>query len=185
VQDHRIGRRYGKALFETALKYDVVASVEDDLSGIVNLLENDKQFREFVLSPFTSRDEKLVILDRIFSDRITAITMQMLRIMLKKRREFEIPSVRDEYVALRRAHDRIVHVKVTSAEMMPQDQRDALLAKLTSVLDMAIEAEFDIDPLLIGGVKVAYENNILDGTARGSLRRLREKLKYDLLKRLT
>jgi F-type H+-transporting ATPase subunit delta len=38
------------------------------------------------------------------------------------------------------------------------------------------------DASLIGGVKVAYENFVLDGTARGALNKMREKLRYDLLK---
>jgi hypothetical protein len=31
-------------------------------------------------------------------------------------------------------------------------------------------------------VKIAYENFVLDGTARGTLGKLRERLRYELLK---
>lgn len=184
MRDHRIGRRYATALFETALKYDMVKSVEDDLAGIDALLENDPEFRNFLIAPYTSREEKIGILDRMFSDRITALTMQALRVLLEKRREAEIPAVREEYVAMRRKHEGATYVHVTSAEKLDDEQRTALLAKLTTVLARTIEADFDIDPLMIGGLRVAYEGNVMDGTARGSLIKLRERLKYDLLKRI-
>jgi F-type H+-transporting ATPase subunit delta len=184
MRDHRIGRRYAQALFETALKYDMVRSVEDDLAGIAALLDKDPEFSDFLVAPYTSREEKIGILDRMFSDRITALTMQTLRVLLVKRREAEIASVRDEYVALRRAHEGAVYVHVTSAEMMDDEQRAALLAKLNGSLGKNVEADFDIDPLMIGGVRVAYDGNVIDGTARGSLIKLREHLTYDLLKRV-
>lgn len=184
MQDNRVARRYAQALFETALKYDVVNSVESDLLAIDNLLYNDPEFRQFVTAPYTSRDEKMAILDRVFSDRITALTMQVLRVMLEKRREAEIPQVRREFVTLRREHEGVVHVTVTSAEVMPDDQRLALVARVGELLGKKIEPDYEVDPSLIGGVRVAYENYVLDGSARGALSKLRERLKYDLLKRL-
>jgi len=184
VQDNRVARRYAKALFDTALKYEVVDSVESDLVGINSLLDNNVSFREFLTAPYTSRDEKMAIIDRVFSDRITALTMQVLRVMLEKRRETEIAHVREEFVTLRRAHEGVVHAVVTSAEVMPEDQRLALVARVGELLGKRIEPEFKVDPALIGGVRVAYENYILDGSARGALSKLRERLKYDLLKRL-
>jgi F-type H+-transporting ATPase subunit delta len=182
VQDNRVGRRYAQALFSAATNLDVVQSVEDDLRAINGLLENDEQFRHFILAPYTSRDEKVKIAERIFSDRVTALTMQVLRVMLDKRREAEIPGVYREYVTLRRAAQGVVHVTVTSAEEMSADQRTRLLAKLQTELQSTVEADFRIDPRLVGGVRVAYGNTVLDGSVRGALNRLRERLKYDLLK---
>ena len=97
MEDLRVGRRYALALFETAHKFDVIASVEEDLNAIVALLERDDEFTSFLVSPYTSRDEKLQIIDKLFSDRITALTMQLLRLMLEKRRETDIIHVRAAY----------------------------------------------------------------------------------------
>lgn len=184
MHDKRIGRRYAKALFSTALKHDVVDSVEGDLAGISALLKNDARFRNFLLAPYMGREEKMKIIDRIFSDRITALTMRVLRLVLEKRREAELPSILSEFETLRREHDGIVYIKVTTSESIPDDQKANLLSKLSVVLGKKIEPEFDIDPKLIGGLRVAYENNIIDGSAKGTLGRMRERLRYDLLKRL-
>lgn len=185
MEDLRIARRYALALFETAQKYDVVASVEDDLALINSLLKSDPTFGDFLEAPYTSRDEKVHLIERVFSDRVTALTMQVVRVMLEKRRESEIPNVRDEYISLRREAEGVVHVTITTTEPLAQDLRDNLIAKLSTVLGgRNVEAEFELDPKLIGGVRVAYENYVMDGSAIGALSKLRERLKYDLLKRI-
>jgi F-type H+-transporting ATPase subunit delta len=182
LHDARIGKRYAQALFTTAQRYEVVEAVEDDLNAIVNLMAKDRGFRDFVLAPYTSREEKVKIIERIFSDRITALTMQVLRVMLEKRREGEIEAVRDEFVELRRQATQTIHVTVSSAEGLDDGQRRALIAKIESTTGKRVEADFAVEPNLIGGIKVAYENFVLDGTLKGGLARLRDTLKHDLLK---
>jgi len=182
VADHKVARRYSQALFATALKFDVVTSVEDDLNGIVALLENDEQFREFMFSPHAGRDEKIAIIDKLFSDRVTALTMQALRLILVKRREDELSGIRDEFVTLRRQNQGVIFATVTSAFEIDAEQKKALVAKLEKTIGKTIEAEFKVEHHLIGGIRVAYGNYVLDGSIRGALSNLRDKLRHDLLK---
>jgi F-type H+-transporting ATPase subunit delta len=182
VEDNRVGRRYAQALFTAATNLNVVQSVEDDLGAIVGIMENDERFRHFLLAPFTSRDEKIQVADKVFSDRVTALTMQVLRVMLTKRREDELPAVYREFVTLRREAQGVVHVVVTSVTELDADQRDRLIAKLRQQLNTQVEADYKVDPRIVGGVRVAFGNSVLDGSVRGALNRLRERIKYDLLK---
>ncbi|MBI1756840.1 MAG: ATP synthase F1 subunit delta [Fimbriimonas ginsengisoli] len=181
MQDRRVARRYAAALFATALRYDVVKSVEEDLAGIVGLLSHDKGFRGFLLSPYVGREEKLKIAEKLFSDRVTALTMQALRLMLEKRREGEVEALREEFVTLRRRHDGVIFATVSSAEALDKDQQKQVVAKVGLITGKAIEPHFLVDPRLIGGVKVAFENIVLDGTLRGSLNLLGDRLRHDVL----
>lgn len=182
--DARVGKRYAQALFGTAQRFDVVDAVEADLNSIVGIMEKDRSFRDFILAPYTSRDEKVKIIERIFSDRITALTMQVLRVMLEKRREAELEAVRDEFVNLRRAANATIFVTVTSAEPLDESQRKALINKVQATTGKQIEAEYHVDASLIGGAKVTFDNYVLDGTVKGALAHLRDKLKHDLLKQV-
>ena len=182
MADHRVSRRYAQALYITAAKHDTVLSVEDDLNAIVGLMNSNETFKEFIVAPYTGRDEKIATLERIFSDRITALTMQVLRVMLNKRREDEIEGVRNEFVKLRRENGGVIFAVVTTSEVLTDDQKSALSKKLEKVLGKKIEAEYKLDTNLIGGIRVAYGNYILDGSVRGTLSSLRDKLRHDLLK---
>jgi F-type H+-transporting ATPase subunit delta len=182
VTDRRVAKRYARALFATALKYDIVDSVESDLDAIVNIMRRDERFRHFLLSPEVGREEKVQIAYKLFSDRVTAVTLQALRLVLDKRRETEMETIREEFAILRRQHGEVVYVKVTTSEELPDEQRKQLEAKLQQSTGKRIEAEYAVDSKLIGGIRVAYGDYVLDGSIRGSLRRLSDVLKYDLLK---
>ncbi|MHB8634926.1 MAG: ATP synthase F1 subunit delta [Fimbriimonadaceae bacterium] len=177
-----VAKRYAQALFSTAQRHDVIASVEADLAAIVNLLTNDPAFRDFLFSPKVSRDDKARIIDKLFSDRVTIITLYMLRLLLTKRREGEIEGIREEYEALRRGHAKAVLVTFSSAEELPEDQRKKLVEKTKTLTGRVVEPSFVVEPALIGGVKIEYEDFMLDGTVRGNLAKLRERLRYDLFK---
>ena len=180
--DARVSKRYAKALFQAASKGNVIDSVETDMNAIANLLETHSEFRGFLRNPRISRDDKTAIAEKLFSDRITSLTMSLLRVLLAKRRENEFEGIREEYVQMRRAQGAVVYVLVTSATELEAAQKDAILAKIASQSGKRVEADFKIDASLIGGVKVAVGDYVLDGSVRGSLNRLRDKLKYDLLK---
>ena len=182
MEDTRVARRYATALFQTAQRYDVVQAVEEDLGAFERLVENDSQFRHFFIAPYTSRQQKIEIVDKIFNDRITALTLQLIKVMLEKGRERELRSVLSEFQRLRREHADIVHVTVTSAAELDATQRKQLINRLELKLGKKLEADFDIDHRLIGGVKVAYGSYVLDGTVRGALSRLQDTLRHDVLK---
>lgn len=182
MHDIRVAKRYAQALFQTALKYNIISSVEDDLGGIVSLLINNRKFRTLIMSPEVSREEKLKFIDRLFSDRITATTMSALRLLLEKNREMEIEWVQREFVRLRRKHENVLFATITSSEALEPDQRQKLVAKFEQLTGMRLEPEYRIDPHLLGGVRIAYDNYVLDGSLRGELRRLRERLLHDVLK---
>jgi len=182
VTDARVANRYARALFSASLKENIAESVETDLNLISDVTRNSDQFRNFLANPNHSRDEKLGIFVRVFSDRTTALTMSLLRLLLKKRREDLLEFVRLEFVRLRREHDRVVYAVVVSAMELSDDQKKRLIDKIASATERKIEAEFEIDPKMIGGVKVTYDNYALDGTSRGQLNRMKSNILYDLLK---
>jgi len=182
VQDARIGRRYAQALFNAAKAHKMVSAVEDDLSGIANLVRDDAKFRYFLIAPFNNAEEKKAVLQNVLGDRVTALTMQVLRVMLDKGRESEFESVSAEFSRLRREAADIEFATVTSAYALEPQQKDAIIAGLEKRLGKTVEAQFSVDPRVIGGVRVAYGNFVLDGSARGHLNRLRERLHHDVLK---
>ena len=180
--DARAAKRYAKALFQAASKADVIDSVESDLNAIANLLETHEQFRGFLHNPRISRDDKTAIAERLFSDRITSLTMSLMRLLLAKRRENEFEGIREEYVQMRRAQGAVVYVIVTSAAELDRAQKDAIISKIAAQSGKKVEADYRVDAHLIGGVKVAVGDYVLDGSVRGSLNRLRDLLKSDVLK---
>src|SRR5688572_12728494 len=104
--DQRVAKRYARALFNAARQLDVI------------------------LSPRIGRDEKLRIAESLFSDRITALTMQALRLLLEKRRETELEGVREQFSILRRQEGNVLYTVVTTVEPLSEDEKKRLMDKL-------------------------------------------------------
>lgn len=182
MQDRKVAKRYARALYAEATKEKVVDVVESDLAAISNLLENGTEFHNFLMTPHVAREEKIRIADKLFSDRITALTMHFVRLLLEKRREAEFETIREEYVALRREHSNVLYAEVISARPLDAKFKDSIEKMLASKTGKQVEAVFDVEPSLIGGIKVVYGNYVLDGSVKGSLERLRDSLRHDVLK---
>lgn len=180
--DSRIGRRYAQALFSVARQHGMVRGVEDDLNSLVTLYDTDENFRELLILPQNSREEKVQKLEKLFGDRATALTMQVLRLMVEKGRESSLHNLHDEFVRLRRSDEGVLYAEISSADQLSPEEKQALVTKLQSTLGKTIEPTFSVNPALMGGVRVEYDNFVLDGSVRGALNRMREHLRLNVLK---
>ncbi len=180
--DARVAGRYARALFSVAVKDDILASVEDDLNAISSILHRDQAFHQFLYRPDHPREEKIALIEKVFSDRVTALTMGMFRLLLNKRREVEFELLRLEFQRLRRDHENVIFAQVASARPLSESERQSIEAKLSTSSKRRVEAEYSVEPSLMGGVRVSFGNYVLDGSVKGSLSRLKETLIHDLLK---
>lgn len=182
MADARVARRYALALFQVAQANDSVRAVEEDFAGIAGLIQTNEAFRGFLNAPYESREEKVGRIERLFGDRATSLTLQTLKVLLEKGRETEIVEIYNQFVELRREHEGIVYASVTSATVLSPEEKERVVKSVESNIGKRVEPQFHVDPTLLGGVRVAYDSYVLDGTVRGALSKLREQLRLEVLK---
>lgn len=180
--DGRVAKRYARAFFSAARAEGMVAAMDADLRSVADALHTSAAFRDFMARPSTSEADKLAMFDKVFGDRITSMTHQAVRLVIEKRRDEYLTAISKEFSDLRRHDELVTRAVVTTADTLGQVERDKIVAKLEADLGRKVEAEFDTDASLIGGVRIVYDNYILDGSVRGQLDKLRDKILYDVLK---
>jgi len=182
MTDARVAKRYARALFSAAKKMGIVQSIEDDLNLIGHVSATSPAFRAFLNNPSASKDTKSDVFTKAFADRVTATTMSFLRLLLDKGREDSLEFVRFAYADLRRADEGVLQAVFSTTIELSEAEKRKLVDKLTRASSKTIEAKFEIDPTLVGGIRVAYNNYVLDGSVRGAIDRLKDRLIYDVLK---
>ena len=171
-----ITRRYAGALFEAAKSEDAVDRVESDLGLIAFSLENAPRLREVMVHPLIPAARKKEIAAEVFDGRVQEVTLHFLDLVIDKRREGILEEVEPEYVRLANEFRNVVPVRVTSAVPLTADEQSGLRKKLEKLTGKMVELQLAEDPELIGGLVVQIGDTVIDGSVRGYLASLREKL---------
>ena len=182
MADIRISRRYATALFHAAQKENSIEEAGQDLAAISDLLEARPELGSFLASPIVDRAKKLSVIEKVFADRARPITMRLLRLLVDKGRESALEGVRGEFERIVQDFHRTLHVEIASAVPLGETEVRNIVDRVTAQTGKTIIAKTSVNPDLIGGVQVTYGNSILDGSVRGTLKRLRERLFIDVLK---
>ncbi|MCG9895268.1 MAG: ATP synthase F1 subunit delta [Fimbriimonadaceae bacterium] len=180
--DTRAAKRYARALFSASAKEGVVARVDDDLKSFVAALNGNASFKEFFTSPIQAAGDKTALIQKVFGAEMHPLALGLVRLAVEKGRDADLTFIQLEFSELRRQSEKIVKAVVESAQELADDQRGAIVSRVAEVTGRTVEAEFRLNPDLIGGVKVYYDDYVLDGTVRGHLDRLRERFYRDALK---
>jgi len=172
----KLARRYAKAFFEFSQEQDKLEDVIKDIRLIESVLSENKEFRTIICSPIIRSDKKIAILNEIFQSQIDTISLRYLTLILKKGRECELDLICDEYDKLYKKFKRIVTLTIQSAEILGKEMVETIRQKVKSYLEMEIEIVEQINPKLIGGIRLRFNDYLVDASVQGYMDRLRRQL---------
>lgn len=181
--DVRVARRYARALFEVALNQQRLQQTADDLNALRGAMERFSELRTFFYSPLIPRDRKIARLREAFSGQVQPHTLRLLELLVEKRREKFLEAVCHEFQRLQEAHQGVVRATIESAVPLTTDEQNALVQKLEQSTGKRIIPTFEVNPELIGGVRVQMGDYQIDGTLRGALDRLRDHIMLEIERR--
>jgi F-type H+-transporting ATPase subunit delta len=171
-----LARRYAAALFEAARGSNTVDSVESDLGLITYSLDAAPRLREMLVHPLIPAARKKELVSEIFKGKIQDVTLDFLFLLVDKQREEIVAEVETEYVNLANDYRKIATVQVTSAVPLTADEQAQLREKLGKFTGKTVELELSENLELIGGLIVQIGDTVIDGSVKGYLAGLREKL---------
>ncbi len=181
--DIRVARRYARALFEVALKQNLLQPTADDLAALRTLLEQSAELRAFFYSPLIPRDRKTQRLREALQAQVQPHTLRLLELLIEKRREKFLEAVCEEFRKLQEAHQGVVRATIESATPLTEAEQNGIVQKLQQSTGKTIIPTFEVNPDLIGGVRVQMGDYQIDGTLRGALDRLRDHITLEIERR--
>ncbi len=174
--DLRAARRYATALFATAQKQNTLTAIETDLATVLGLMHDTPALANLWSSQVVPGGRKRDLISKVLGESVTPLTLSFLRLLIDKRREDILEPVRDEFHRLTDAANHLLRVEATFAVQPTPTETQSLVSSLETRTGEHVELKVLIDPAILGGVVVRMNDNILDGSVRGTLERLREQL---------
>jgi F-type H+-transporting ATPase subunit delta len=170
--------RYAQAFADVVFEAHLNAKdVQRQLGDFEAAWKESRDLRDFFLDPSFPVEQKVELLDKLNAKLgMAQETRNFIAVMIRHNR---MAGFEEVVVEFRRELNRrlgIHEAKVTSARSLDEAERRELEKQIAGLTGGQVEAQYDVDPALLGGVVVQTGSTVYDGSVRGRLDRLREEL---------
>lgn len=170
-----IARPYAEAAFELAKAGGALTAWQEALARLA-AASRDPAMRECMADPRLSS----ATLTELFlgaAGELTPEQCNFLSILVDNRRLEVLPEISALFNELKNAVDGTREALVTSAFPITDGQLGKLVSDLERRFGCRIKATVQVDPELIGGVRIALGDQVIDASVRGKLNAMAVSLK--------
>jgi len=169
--------QYANALADVVLQQGAAEPTRKQLEDFEAAYAESAELRNFMASPSVSREAKHGVIEKLAA-RLGAsrIIRNFLFVIVDNQRTHLLPEITASFEEVLRQRQGIAEAEISSAAPLNDSQKTALLRNLENVTGKKIQANYSLDPTLLGGAVVRIGDTIYDGSVRNQLNRLRARL---------
>lgn len=172
----KIPVRYAKAFISGAEEKGIMDSVRVDMENFLELIKNVPDLTHLLQSPVIGPAKKLEILSAVFTGKVQSLTLSFFRLVIEKKREEHLPGMARMYIDLYKQAKGIKIANLKTAVPIEKETRDELIRMIRKTFDSEIELHEEIDKDLIGGFILQVEDQQLDASITGQLKKIKREL---------
>lgn len=135
------------------------------------------EMRECIGNPRYSRQQLASLCLDVAGQGLSTDQQNFVRLLVDNDRLVVLPEIAALYEELRNAHEGVKDALITSAFPIADAALAILVADLERKFDCKINATVTLDPQLIGGVRIAVGDEVIDASVRGKLAAMATALK--------
>ncbi len=150
----------------------------EEAKAVAAALEDSPQLFKLMAHPKIVKEEKIKLIEEIFSEKASAELVGLLRMLVDKEHFEEVPQVLDYFINRVKELKNIGTAYVTTAMELTGEQRAAVEGRLLDTTRyVQFEMHYAVDSSLIGGIVIRIGDRVVDGSVRTKL--------YDLTRELS
>jgi F-type H+-transporting ATPase subunit delta len=173
MSDPRINA-YAEAVLAVALGEGQLNQVEGELFRFGQVFESSDELRTTLSDQHLPVERRTQIVEDILEGKVSTATRSLVSMIVANGRAADLPAIIKQ-VTHRSASGRGEAVaEVRSAVALSDDQQNRLAEKLSATTGLQVTVRNVIDPSVVGGVVTTIGDDVLDGSVRTRLNRLRE-----------
>ena len=171
-----IARPYAEAVFRLA---DADGRLAEWSANLANLAQvaGDERVQRAIGDPKHSAATVAGMFIAVLSGRLSADAENFVRVLAENDRLSVLGEIRAQFEALKHAREGVVETRIESAFPLDGAQLADLVARIEKHTGRKVKASVAVNPDLIGGVRVAIGDKVIDASARAQLAALESALK--------
>jgi F-type H+-transporting ATPase subunit delta len=166
-----IARPYAEALFQVAGKGDLKQASEQ-LDAIAAVAAN-AQMRQYADNPKATVDQVFDVITSVVKSPLSDATRNLLRAVIDNGRLAALPEVATQFHALVSERSGVSEATVYSAFPIDAAQLSAVVTSLEKRFGRKLTASVQIEPELIGGIRVVVGDEVLDTSVKARLEQMK------------
>lgn len=174
MNNSKINLRYATALYEFAVERNQVEQTYHDVQLLADICKSNRDLRLFLKSPVIHPDKKIKVLANLLHDKINVVTRTFIEILIRKRREENLPGIANSFIEIYREAKNIKVAEVTTANPLDTELKKDLIDILEKQTNSQIILEEVVDPDIIGGLIVKLEGVKFDDSIRKKVLALKQ-----------
>lgn len=176
VKNIKAAKRYSSAIFKSAVDFDVLDKVYNDLLFAKETINLNPQLKEFLLNPVISKLDKKDVLTKLFSQHIDKTTKDFLFVLTDNGRLDILTEVLNQFVRKYNDKNNIVKPQIISAVDLDEKQKSKLIEKLEKKLQKRVIPEYLVDKDIMGGLIVEIDDKTIDCSLKTKFYNMKQQL---------
>ena len=163
-------------LFNVADQNNDIDKVRAALKKLNHIVLESGQFRALVQSKKIKGKSKVEILNSVLGKLSHPLVSEVVSYLKGSSAANELKEISTFFESMYGKKSNTVKVKGTVARKMSNQQIESFKASLDEILGKKTKLSIEVDPGLIGGIKLRIDNTFLDASIHNQLQTLRTKL---------
>jgi F-type H+-transporting ATPase subunit delta len=171
-----IARPYADAAFKLARGADALGPWAEALERLA-AIATDPAMRECIGDPKLTNDQLHGLFVEVAGASLSPDQQNFVRILVENERLQVLPEICELFVELKNEHEGVKEAYITSAFAIDDKTLARLKTELEARFKAKLEVQVHLDPELIGGVRIAVGDEVIDASVRGKLANMAAALK--------
>ena len=172
-----LARPYAKAIFSAALDTSKQDEVAQDLSTL-SLISQTKEVTSLIENPELSKDKIAETIISLLTNEIGDISIKMIGLLAENKRLNLIAAICSSYQELLEEHNKTSSIVVNVANQPSEQNKTAIVEKLSTSYGEGSIIEFSEDSSIMGGLSIKIGDETLDLSIRGKVKKLVNQLNF-------
>lgn len=172
-----VSKTYGDALFELALEENKLDILFEESKVIKEVFQSNSELIKLLNHPKIDKDEKIKVIENIFSDRASKDFVGFLTIVVKKERQNDIINILDYFIGIVKEYKKIGVAYVTTAIELDEKRKKEVEDKLLATTGYeTFEMNYAVDKDIIGGMIIRLGDRVVDTSISRKIENLSREL---------
>lgn len=173
---YTIARPYAEAVYDQAKETGRVGEWESELSLLATIAD-DEAMERLLENPQVDEDRKHAVITGVAGEWLSDGGKRLLNLLFANQRVAFLPAILELYQEMRRKAEGEVRAEVRSAYPLEEQTESAIAQALEKKFGKRVSVVSRVDEDLMGGLVIQAGDLVIDGSVRGGLQQLRNRLK--------